>query len=159
MRHLPFAVAATAVLLTTLSATGARAAAPMVHDAWVRLPAVTGRPAAAYFTVMGMGTADRLVEVSSPLATRTEMHAMTMTNGVMKMTPLAGMDIPARGNVAFKPGGNHAMLYTLMPAAKLGSPLPLALRFEKAGTVLVNAMTIAAGDPAPTGDTTGHGAH
>ena len=154
MRHLFASLAITAALAAPV-----QAAAPMIHDAWVRLPAVAGRPAAAYFTIMSMGTADRLVEVSSPLATRTEMHTMTMTGGVMKMTPIAGVDIPARGNVAFKPGGNHAMLYTLMPAAKLGSPLPLALRFEKAGTVLVNAKTIAAGDPAPTGDTTGHGAH
>ena len=155
MRHHFAGLAIAAAVL----AAPVQAAAPMIHDAWVRLPAVAGRPAAAYFTVMGMGTADRLVEVSSPLATRTEMHTMTMTGGVMKMTPIAGVDIPARGNVAFKPGGNHAMLYTLMPAAKLGSPLPLALRFEKAGTVLVNAKTIAAGDPAPTGDTTGHSAH
>ncbi|MGL4541582.1 MAG: copper chaperone PCu(A)C [Polymorphobacter sp.] len=155
MRHLPFAATVAAAIFTT----AAHAAAPMVHDAWARLPAVPGRPAAAYFTVMGMGTADRLVEVSSPLATRTEMHTMTMTNGVMKMTPIAGIDIPARGNVSFAPGGNHAMLYTLMPAAKAGQPLPLALRFEKAGTVLVNAKAIAAGDPAPTADTSKHGAH
>jgi len=144
--------AATAAVL----AAPVQAAAPMVHDAWVRLPAVPGRPAAAYFTIMGMGTADRLVEVSSPLATRTEMHTMAMDAGVMKMLPLPVVAIPARGNVAFAPGGNHVMLYTLMPAAKLGTPLPLALRFEKAGIILVNAATIAAGDPAPTGNTSMH---
>ena len=149
MRHLFASLAMTAALAAPV-----QAAAPMIHDAWVRLPAVAGRPAAAYFTVMGMGTADRLVEVSSPLATRTEMHTMTMTGGVMKMTPIAGVDIPARGNVAFKPGGKRTQ-----DAVKAGRPLPLALRFEKAGTVLVNAKTIAAGDPAPTGDTTGHSAH
>lgn len=152
MRHLFARLAIAAAVF----AAPAHAAAPMVHDAWVRLPAVAGRPAAAYFTIMGMGTADRLVEVSSPLATRTEMHSMSMAGGVMKMLPLAGVDIPARGNVNFAPGGNHAMLYTLMPAAKLGEPLPLALRFEKAGTVLVNATTIAAGAPAPTADSSGH---
>lgn len=145
-----FAAAAAAL------AAPAYAAAPMVNDAWIRLPAVPGRPAAAYFSIMGMGTADRLVEVSSPLATRAEMHTMSMDAGVMKMLPLPVIDIPARGTIAFAPGGRHVMLYTLMPAAKPGSPLPLALRFEKAGTILVNATTIAAGDPAPTGDTTPH---
>ena len=150
----PFPV--TLALIATALTAPAQAAAPMVHDAWVRMPAVTGRPAAGYLTIMGMGTVDWLVEVSSPLATRTELHAMVMDGGVMKMVPLAGIDIPARGTVSLAPGGNHIMLYTLMPAAKLGQPLPLALRFEKAGTVLVDARTIAAADAAPTADTSGH---
>ena len=38
---------------------------------WVRLPAVAGRPGAAYFTIHGGAQADTLLAVSTPAALRT----------------------------------------------------------------------------------------
>jgi copper(I)-binding protein len=159
---LPFA--ARTLLIAALLSGIAHAAPPAkltVTDAWVRLPAVTDRPAAAYLTIIGGATADRLVAASSPLAGRTELHSMSMAGGVMKMAPMAGADIPAGGTVKFAPGGNHVMLFGIDPAVKPGTGMPLALRFEKAGMVMVNARTIAAGDAAPMGDMRmeGHAAH
>jgi copper(I)-binding protein len=152
------------MLLSAALFAGVAHAAPAqikVTDAWVRLPAVTDRPGAAYVTITGGPTPDRLVAASSPLAGRTELHAMSITGGVMKMTPLAGVDVPAGGTVSFAPGGNHIMLFGLDPAVKPGTGMPLALRFEKAGIVMVNARTVAAGDAAPMGamQMEGHAAH
>src|SRR3546814_13410254 len=52
----------------------------VVSDAWVRLPAVAGRPAAAYFTVHGYSKDSTLIDVADPVSLRTEMHE-TMTHG------------------------------------------------------------------------------
>src|SRR3546814_16450658 len=46
----------------------------VVSDAWVRLPAVAGRPAAAYFTVHGYSKDSTLIDVADPVSIRTEMH-------------------------------------------------------------------------------------
>ena len=59
-----------------------------VEDAWVRLPAVSSRPGAAYFTVKGGSEATSLLGVSSPAAVRTELHEMKHENGMMTMSPL-----------------------------------------------------------------------
>jgi periplasmic copper chaperone A len=147
--------AALALLVCTLVCGIARAATPArltVTDVWVRLPAVADRPAAAYMTITGGAAPDRLTGASSPHAARAELHAMSMAGGVMKMAPMAGADVPAGGTVKFAPGGNHVMLFGLDPAVKPGAAMPMTLRFEKAGTITVNAHAIAAGDAAPMPD-------
>ena len=61
---------------------------PVASDAWVRLAAVPGRPAAAYFKLRGGAAADRLVAVASPAATRAELHEGGMEGSMMTMRPL-----------------------------------------------------------------------
>ncbi len=61
----------------------ARSSEPVqqVERVWIRLGAVETAPAAAYFNVYGGPTADRLIQVSSEVNTRTELHeSMTMGN-------------------------------------------------------------------------------
>ena len=45
-----------------------------VTQAWVRLPAVAGQPAAAYFTIQGGRHDEKLIRLESALAAKTEMH-------------------------------------------------------------------------------------
>ena len=47
----------------------------------------------------------------------------------MRMEHLDGIDIPAGGEIAFAPGGNHAMLYGASDLA-LGDTVCLRLDFE-----------------------------
>src|SRR4051812_5865065 len=111
--------------LLLLAGCHARNAEPKVTQAWVRLPAVSGQPAAAYFTIEGGRSAKTLVRMESALAAKTEMHQnMRGMQGMTSMTSLDHVDVPAGETVQFKPGGNHAMLLGLDPQVKPGIGVP-----------------------------------
>lgn len=118
--------------------------------AWVRLPAAAGRPGAAYFTVHGGDKTDTLLAVSTPAALRTELHeSMKGEGGMMAMTPIKDVAVPARGTLAFAPGGKHVMLFDLGPRVAAGQRIPLRLSFAGGKTLEVQAMVVGAGDPGP----------
>jgi copper(I)-binding protein len=56
-----------------------------------------------------------------------------MDNGVMRMRPLEGLDVPKDGTVELKPGGTHVMLMGLKQPLQSGATLELDLKFEKSG--------------------------
>lgn len=142
---------AAAAAVCLLSPAAARDTAPVAEGAWARLPAATGRPAAAYFTLKGGSKPDVLVGASSPGAERVEMHSMTMRDGVMRMRAETAFAVPAGGTVAFKPGGNHLMLFGLQPM-KAGETLPITLQFKSGATQQLMAETRSAGSaPAAPG--------
>ena len=116
-----------------------------VEDAWVRLPAVSSRPGAAYFTVKGGSEATSLLGVSSPAAVRTELHEMKHENGMMTMSPLKDVAIPAGATVKFEPGGKHVMLYDISPEVHAGGKIPLRLAFANGKTIEVEAELRAPG--------------
>lgn len=93
---------------------------------------------AAYFRIENRGQAsDRLVSAHSPVADRAEIHAHEMDGGMMTMRQVHAVEVPARGEVAFEPGGLHVMLLGLKKPLVAGERFPLALGFEKAGTIEV----------------------
>jgi hypothetical protein len=53
------------------------------------------------------------------------------------MSPVDSVDIPAGGELAFKPGSYHVMLMGLKQELKTGDKVTLTLNFEKAGPVTV----------------------
>jgi periplasmic copper chaperone A len=116
---------------------------------WVRLPAVAGRPGAAYFTINGGAQADTLLAVSTPAALRAELHETTDRGGVKSMQPTRDVPVPAKGQLEFAPGGRHVMLFDLGPAVKPGSRIPLALAFASGRKLEVQAQVVGAGDPPP----------
>jgi copper(I)-binding protein len=121
-----------------------------VSDAWVRLPAVEGRPAAAYFTVHGGPEAETLVAVTSDRAIRSELHeTRRTTNGAMTMAKIDAVPVPAMQQVAFAPGGKHVMLFGLNKAVTPGSATTMTFTFADATRIQLDATAVAAGDPAP----------
>jgi copper(I)-binding protein len=120
-----------------------------VTDAWVRLPAVAGRPGAGYFKVHGGAAPDRLTAIESPQASRAELHEGGMHDGMMTMRPMDGVDVPAEADIAFAPEANHVMLFGIDPKLRSGGTLPLRLRFASGAERSVDAKLIGAGDPAP----------
>ncbi len=119
-------------------------------NGWVRLPAVTGQPGAAYFTLHGGAKDDTLLAVSTPAALKTEMHeSMKGAGGMMTMSPLAQLAVPAGGEVQFAPGGKHVMLFSIGPAVKAGGTVPLTLAFASGKTLRLDAKVVGAGDPPP----------
>ncbi len=114
------------------------------EDAWVRLNPLPGRPAAAYFTVINNAEQpDRLLGLDVPSGGRALLHrSQTRGQGdgeIMLMLFITSVTIPAGGSLEFSPGGFHAMLFDLSGPLEVGSLLPLALNFERAGTVIVDA--------------------
>jgi len=67
---------------------------------------------------------------------------------VMKMRPLAGLDVPAGQPVTLKPSGDHIMLMGLNGPLREGQSFPLTLTFEKAGT---RDVTVAVEKPGASG--------
>lgn len=116
-----------------------------VEDAWVRLPAVSSRPGAAYFTVKGGADATSLLAVSTPATVRTELHEMKHENGMMTMAPIKDVAIPAGSTVKFEPGGKHVMLYDISPEVRAGGKIPLRLAFANGKTIEVEAELRAPG--------------
>ena len=129
-----------------LLGTNANAADPVrVIGAAVRLPAVTGRPAAGYFRLIGGAKGDTLVGVASPLAQRIELHNSSMAGGVMRMDKILAVKLAPSETVEFKPGGNHLMIFGIAATLKPGATLPLTFRFASGATVKVDAATVAPG--------------
>ena len=122
-----------------------------VDGAWVRLPAVAGRPGAAYFTVTGGAQATSLVAVSSPAAIRAEIHEMKHEGAMMTMAPVKDVAIAAGERIEFKSGGKHVMLYDLSPSVRAGGTIPLRLSVADGKTIEVNAAVRAPGDAADHG--------
>jgi len=151
MRSLSFAL----VLVVALTgcqphkADGSAAPELTVSDAVIRLAAVEGRPGAAYFTLHGGTAPDRLVAVTSPKVATIELHENRMEGGMMSMKPLTGADILANQALAFKPGGNHAMLFGVDPVIRPGDRVPLHFIFQSGTARDTEALAIAAGDAMP----------
>lgn len=139
-------LAAAAVLVT-----GCQQKAELKADGgWLRLPAVTGNPGAAYFTVHGGDQPAILLAVGTPFAARSEMHeSMKGDHGSMSMKPLEQVAVPAKAEVKFAPGGNHLMVYDIAPKVQPGTRVPLTLAFADGKRIEVQAVVVAAGDPEP----------
>jgi copper(I)-binding protein len=141
-------------LLGGLLAGGTALAQPSgleISNAWARATPGKAETGAVYLT-LASPTADRLVAASTPAAKKAELHTMTMAGMVMKMRPLAALDIPAGRPVALKPGGLHIMLIGLAKPLQAGQAFPLTLTFAKAGarTVEVAVEKPGAMGPAPS---------
>lgn len=99
-----------------------------------------GAPAAGgYLTIRNEGSApDVLVSVASPLAGAAGLHAMTMDGDVMRMRAMPdGIEIPAGGTVALRPGGFHVMFERVTTPFRPGMTVPVRLTFAHAGAVEV----------------------
>lgn len=106
-----------------------------VENAWARATPGLVKNGGAYLTAVNGGKhADRIVGVSSGMATRTELHTHINDDGVMRMRQVkGGIEVPAGGKVMFRPGGFHVMFIGLHKPLKKGMSFPLTLTFEKAG--------------------------
>ncbi len=102
-----------------------------VTNAWARATVAAQKVGAVYMDIRSNAPA-RLVAVASSAAARVELHNMKMENGVMKMAPVAGIDLARGQTVKLAPGGYHVMLIDLKQALKAGDSVPLTLTVERA---------------------------
>ncbi|KKC25335.1 hypothetical protein WP12_14755 [Sphingomonas sp. SRS2] len=143
MRRL-LAISFAALALTACQPKGAEK--PVVEDAWVRLPAVAGRPAAGYFVVKGARADDRLLRIDSAVVNKIELHEEVMNGGVMTMRQMADVPLPKGADVSFAPGGKHAMLFGVDARITPGTAIPMLFTFQSGARIEAEAKTVAAGD-------------
>ncbi len=118
-----------------------------ISKAWVRLPAVKGEAGAAYFTIEGGAEGTKLTGVSSPMASRIELHESMEHGGMSAMRALRTVEFDYRRRIDFAPGGKHAMLFGISKAVKPGASIPLTFAFDTAPPVTVDVeVRDAAGD-------------
>jgi copper(I)-binding protein len=121
-----------------------------IERPWARATPPGASVAGGFASVRNRGgDADKLIGASSPAADRVELHVMSMQNGVMRMRQVPSFAVPAHGELALKPGGNHLMFFGLKQRFAPGEKVPVKLRFQKAGEVEVQLDVGAMGASAP----------
>ncbi len=116
---------------------------------YVRLPAVKGNPAVAYFTLHGGQGDTALLSVTSPAVVRSELHESMTSGGMAAMAPIDRVPLPAGGEIEFKPGGKHVMLFDISPSVEAGGTIPLVFTFANNDRIQIAAPVIAPGAPPP----------
>ncbi|MDE0388985.1 MAG: copper chaperone PCu(A)C [Rhodospirillales bacterium] len=125
----------------------------IVHP-WSR-PAAQGHNGVIYLGIKNQGAADdRLVAVSTPLATRVELHRSTMEEGVHRMEKVESIVVPAGGTVELAPGGFHVMLVDLKFMLMAEETIPVTFTFERSGTITTGVAVEVRG-----GGNDDHGGH
>ena len=127
----PYGIFGSLCVLVLIAARVASAQSIEVKEAWVRGTVPAQKVTGAFMEITGKNAA-RLLRVDSPVAAAVEIHNMTMQNGVMKMFPVDGIDVPAGKTVKLAPGGYHVMMMGLKQQMKPGERVPLTLTFELA---------------------------
>ena len=125
LHHMPSLIAAVLVLLFAAPA-GAQV---VVTDSWVR-GTVAGQQGTGAFMRLTSPADVTLVGVASPAAKVAEIHEMKVEGGMMKMSAVPRLPLPAGKVVELKPGGYHVMLMDLVQPLKEGDTVPLSLTFE-----------------------------
>lgn len=147
-------IAGTHRLLLILLAFGTVALADSglaVRDAWARATPPGAGVGAAYLTIVGGSQADRLVSATTARAGMTQIHVVTEADGMSRMRPVDGVDIPAGKTVVLAPQGLHLMLMGLPQPLVAGERFKLTLAFAQAGQVEVEVEVRAPGESAPPG--------
>lgn len=153
MNRTSFALAALLMLwVTQVSAQSFKIGTIEVAQPWMRATPKGADTAVGYFNITNSGTAaDRLTGGSTPVASRIEIHAMTMANGVMNMRPLpAGLEIKPGETIELKPSSFHAMFVGLKQPLKQGDHVKGTLVFEKAGSLEVDYTVEGIGAQGPS---------
>ena len=125
-----------------------------VEAPWARATRGQARNSTVYLTIVSP-TADRLTMISSPVAKKCELHTRSKEGGVIRMRPLAAMEIPAGQIVTLSPGGIHIFLQGIAGPFREEDTFPLTLWFEHAGPRQVTVPVEGADAIGPRGQATG----
>lgn len=128
-----------------------------VTGAWARTSPALATAGAVYLVVENpTGSDDALVgaAVDPSIAATVELHQTTADEpddpmpgdgpmpggpGMMRMTPVDEIPVPAGGAAVLEPGGYHIMLLDLAAPLEVGSTIEVTLTFAGAGEVQVAA--------------------
>jgi len=112
-----------------------------VVDAWTRpYQAARGITTAIYLTIDNPTESSfHLTGASIASADTVEIHRSRQENGIMRMEPVSGMEIPRTARVLFQPGGNHLMVKGLRRDLAEGDSLDITLYLEEENKIEARA--------------------
>ena len=125
---------------------------------WARATPGSAPVAGGFLTIANSGAEpDRLIGGSSDIASKLEVHEMSMDNGVMKMRPVdGGLEVKPGASVELKPGGYHIMFLGLKHGLKEGERFKAQLEFAKGGKTEVEFVVRGIGATTPMDAPAGH---
>jgi len=100
-----------------------------VSDAWSRATA-PGQEVGMVGMIITSQKDAKLIAVSSNASATSEIHTMSMDNGVMKMREIENLPLTAKQPSTLGPGGNHLMLIGLKKPLKAGDTVALTLTVQ-----------------------------
>ncbi len=105
-----------------------------VVNAWSRSTPPVAKVGVVYFTLRNdTKKSDRLLKLSTPVATKVEVHRTEELDGIARMREVAVLHVDAGQTLEFQPGGLHVMLMGLRKPLVAGTTYELELLFEVAG--------------------------
>jgi periplasmic copper chaperone A len=135
-----------ATLLGASRGLAAQAATVSAQGAWVR-EAPAGRKASAIFltAVNAGGAARSIVGGSTDVSDTLELHEMKRDGGMMRMSPVPSIAVPANGQTELRPGGLHLMLFGLRKPLAVGDSVHVTLTLDNGARVMFTAPVRAMG--------------
>lgn len=126
-------------------------------DAYILEAPPSARSNVGYVTIANQSRHPvRLLAIDSDRFARLEMHSMRAEGGVLKMRNERTVEVPARGELRFEPGGYHLMLFGAEPPIRTGEKIELLLQSDSGDEVEITfqvrsqpGMEVAPVDPAP----------
>lgn len=126
MKHIKLILLAVSVFLTN----NYQAQTINISDAWARVSA-KGSNSAVYFKITNNSMKnDTLISAESDAAEVVEIHETFKEHNKMGMRAVKFVEIPAKSDVNFKPGGLHIMLINLNKNLKNNDTINLILKFK-----------------------------
>jgi copper(I)-binding protein len=83
-----------------------------------------------------------LTGANTPLAGVTEIHEMKTQDGMMSMSRVDSVAIPAGATLSLQPGGFHLMLIDLTRDLRTGDVVPMTLQFDNGSTLTLELPVI-----------------
>jgi len=122
------------VIAAALAGLPAVAGELAVANAWSRSTPPVAKVGVVYFTLRNdTKKSDRLLKLSTPVATKVEVHRSEVLDGIARMREVAVLHVEAGQTLEFQPGGLHVMLMGLKQPLVAGTAFDLELLFEVAG--------------------------
>ena len=118
----------------------AQAGEILVDDVWIRGVPPSAKSTAAFMTIQNKGSEDMvLVSAVCEIAELVQIHTMEHVGDMMKMMEIKELSVPANGEAALAPMGNHIMLIGLTRPVTEGEKIPITLNFADGTSVSVDA--------------------
>jgi periplasmic copper chaperone A len=136
MRALKVAVI-TLTLLTLCAPAFAQVRPVAIEGAWVRV--LDGNVTAYFHIFNNAEQADRLVDVSTPVAERARLYRTRVRSGKFSYQPLQSLEIGGFDDERLRPGGTFVRLEGVKQRLVVGDIVTLTLRFERSGYIEVAA--------------------
>ncbi|MCB4358621.1 copper chaperone PCu(A)C [Quatrionicoccus australiensis] len=135
----------TACLMFSAGVLAAAADQISVDKPYVRLLPPGAQTTGAFMVIRNSADKDvKLVKADNPASRVTELHTHLNEGGVMKMRPVAAIEIKAKGEALLQPGGLHIMLIDLKAPLKEGDIVPITLGFDDGSSKKVDAKVLKA---------------